>query len=39
VVWNSRSVPAGAHTLEARAYDLAGNVTASSKVPVTSTGS
>jgi len=39
VVWNSRTVAAGTHTLQARAYDLAGNVTASAKVTVTSTGS
>jgi len=39
VPWNSRTVAAGAHVLEARAYDLAGNVTTSAKVTVTSTGS
>jgi len=39
VSWNSRSVPAGSHVLEARAYDLAGNRVTSSRVTVTSTGS
>ena len=39
VSWNSRTVPAGTHTLEARAYDLAGNRVSSAKVTVTSTGS
>jgi hypothetical protein len=38
VSWDSRTVAAGAHTIEARVYDLAGNKV-SSKVLVTTTGS
>ena len=33
--WNSASVADGAHSLQARAYDLAGNVGTSATVPVT----
>jgi acid phosphatase type 7 len=38
ISWNSRTVPAGSHALEARAYDLAGNRVSSAKVTVTTTG-
>jgi hypothetical protein len=37
--WDSRSVPAGTHTLEARVYDLAGNKVRSAKVTARTTGS
>jgi hypothetical protein len=37
--WDSRTVAAGTHTLEARAYDVDGNVTRSTTVTVTTTGS
>ncbi len=39
VTWDSRTVPAGAHKLEAWVYDLAGNKVRSAQVTVTSTGS
>ena len=39
VSWDSRTVAAGVHTLEARAYDLDGNRVRSTKVTVTTTGS
>ena len=38
VSWNSRTVAAGSHVLEARAYDLAGNRVSSAKVSVSTTG-
>jgi hypothetical protein len=37
--WDSRTVAAGTHTIEARVYDLAGNKVRSTKVTVTTTGS
>ena len=37
--WDSRTVAAGTHTLEARAYDIDGNITRSTKVTITTTGS
>ena len=39
ISWNSSTVAAGSHTLQARAYDLAGNRVSSAKVTVTTTGS
>jgi acid phosphatase type 7 len=37
--WDSRSVPAGAHKIQARAYDIDGNRVWSSSISVTTTGS
>lgn len=37
--WDSRTVPAGTHTIEARAYDIDGNRVTSTRVTVTTTGS
>jgi hypothetical protein len=37
--WDSRTVPAGAHTIEARAYDIDGSRVSSTRVTVTTTGS
>jgi acid phosphatase type 7 len=37
--WDSRTVPAGAHKIQARAYDIDGNRVWSSAVTVTTTGS
>jgi hypothetical protein len=39
LTWDSRTVTAGTHTIEARAYDLAGNRVRSAPVTVTTTGS
>jgi hypothetical protein len=38
ITWDSRTVPAGTHRLEARAYDLAGNKVRSTIITVTTTG-
>jgi MFS family permease len=37
--WNSASVPAGSHEIQARAYDIAGNRVASTTITVVTTGS
>jgi len=37
--WDSRTVPAGTHTIEARAHDIDGNRVSSTRVTVTTTGS
>jgi acid phosphatase type 7 len=36
--WDSRTVPAGTHTIQARAYDIDGNRVSSATVTVTTTG-
>ena len=37
--WDSRTVSAGTHAIQARAYDIDGNRVSSTSVPVTTTGS